>query len=43
MTKILLYMAVVVVMVYSSWPIVTMILEGYNVDLGAIFAGKAIG
>jgi len=41
-TRVLLYAVVGVVFVYSLWPILTMFLEGYNVDLGAVFAGKAI-
>lgn len=39
--RLLLYLAAAAACVYSFWPIVTMGLEGYNIDLGAIFSGKA--
>jgi multiple sugar transport system permease protein len=40
--RILLYTAAVVAAFYSFWPIMIMGLEGYNIDLGVIFAGRAI-
>jgi multiple sugar transport system permease protein len=42
LTKILLYAVAILVAFYSFWPIMTMMLEGYNIDLGVILAGKAI-
>jgi multiple sugar transport system permease protein len=38
----LLYVAVVLTTFYSFWPIMIMALEGYNIDLGPIFAGRAV-
>jgi multiple sugar transport system permease protein len=38
----LLYVFVTLTAFYSFWPIMIMALEGYNIDLGPIFAGKAI-
>lgn len=40
--KIVLYVVVILVAFYSFWPIMIMALEGYNIDLGPLFAGKAI-
>jgi multiple sugar transport system permease protein len=40
--KILLYVFAILAMFYSFWPIMIMGLEGYNIDLGPIFAGKAV-
>jgi len=37
-----LYLFAVLAAFYSFWPILVMALEGYNVDLGPIFAGKAV-
>jgi multiple sugar transport system permease protein len=38
----LMYLVVVATALYSFWPITIMTLEGYNIDLGPIFAGKAV-
>lgn len=40
--RILLYVVATLGAFYSFWPIMIMALEGYNIDLGAVFAGKAI-
>ncbi len=40
-SKTLLYVVAILAMFYSFWPIMIMVLEGYNIDLGIIFAGKA--
>jgi len=40
--RVLLYVATAVAVVYSFWPIMTMTLEGFNIDLAAFFAGKAV-
>src|SRR5271169_2558587 len=40
--RMLLYVAATLAAFYSFWPIMIMALEGYNIDLGAFFAGKAI-
>jgi multiple sugar transport system permease protein len=40
--KILLYVVAIFAGLYSFWPIMVMALEGYNVDLGVIFAGHAL-
>jgi multiple sugar transport system permease protein len=37
-----LYVAAILAAVYSFWPIMIMALEGYNIDLGPLFAGRAI-
>jgi multiple sugar transport system permease protein len=38
----LLYVVAILALFYSFWPVMIMALEGYNIDLGIIFAGKAI-
>jgi multiple sugar transport system permease protein len=40
--RILLYAVAIFAAFYSFWPVMVMGLEGYNVDLGVVFAGKAI-
>ncbi len=40
--RILLYVMATLAAFYSFWPIMVMALEGYNIDLGVIFAGRAI-
>jgi multiple sugar transport system permease protein len=40
--KYVLYGAAIFTAFYSFWPIMIMVLEGYNIDLGVIFAGKAL-
>lgn len=40
--RILLYLVATLAAFYSFWPIMVMALEGYNIDLGVIFAGRAI-
>jgi multiple sugar transport system permease protein len=40
--RILLYAVAILAAFYSFWPIMVMALEGYNIDLGVIFAGRAI-
>lgn len=40
--RILLYVLATLAAFYSFWPIMVMALEGYNIDLGVIFAGRAI-
>lgn len=40
--RILLYVVATLAAFYSFWPIMVMALEGYNIDLGVIFAGRAI-
>jgi multiple sugar transport system permease protein len=40
--RILLYAVAILAAFYSFWPVMVMALEGYNVDLGVIFAGKAL-
>ncbi|HXW36763.1 MAG TPA: carbohydrate ABC transporter permease [Nitrososphaerales archaeon] len=39
--RILLYVVAVLAALYSFWPIMTTALEGYNIDLAAIFSGRA--
>jgi multiple sugar transport system permease protein len=38
----ILYVVAIFTAFYSFWPIMIMGLEGYNIDLGVIFAGKAL-
>jgi len=40
--RLLLYAVAILAAFYSFWPIMIMGLEGYNIDLGPIFAGKAL-
>jgi len=40
--RILLYAVAILAAFYSFWPIMIMGLEGYNIDLGVIFAGRAL-
>ena len=40
--RILLYAVAILAAFYSFWPVMIMGLEGYNIDLGVIFAGRAI-
>jgi multiple sugar transport system permease protein len=40
--RILLYVVATIAAFYSFWPILVMALEGYNIDLGVIFAGRAL-
>jgi multiple sugar transport system permease protein len=40
--RILLYVVAILAAFYSFWPVMVMALEGYNIDLGVIFAGKAL-
>jgi multiple sugar transport system permease protein len=39
--RVMLYVFAILAAFYSFWPIMVMALEGYNIDLGIIFAGKA--
>lgn len=39
--RIILYFAAVMAAFYSFWPVLVMGLEGYNIDLGVVIAGKA--
>lgn len=39
--RLLLYVFAILAAFYSFWPIMVMALEGYNIDLGVIIAGKA--
>lgn len=40
--RILLYVVAILAAFYSFWPVLVMALEGYNIDLGVIFAGRAV-
>jgi multiple sugar transport system permease protein len=40
--KVALYAAAILAAMYSFWPIMIMALEGYNIDLGPLFAGRAV-
>jgi multiple sugar transport system permease protein len=40
--KFFLYLGAILFAFYSFWPIMVMVLEGFNIDLGPIFAGKAV-
>lgn len=40
--RILLYVVAILAAFYSFWPVMVMALEGYNIDLGVIFAGRAL-
>jgi multiple sugar transport system permease protein len=40
--KTILFAAAILAAFYSFWPIMIMALEGYNIDLGPIFAGRAV-
>lgn len=40
--KVLTYVLLVVAAFYSFWPIMTMALEGYGIDLSPLFSGRAV-
>ena len=40
--RLLIYVLLVVTAFYSIWPILTMALEGYGIDLSPLFSGKAV-
>ncbi len=40
--RLLVYILLIVAAFYSFWPIVTMALEGYGIDLSPLFSGKAV-
>lgn len=40
--KVLTYVLLIVAAFYSFWPILTMALEGYGIDLSPLFSGKAV-
>jgi multiple sugar transport system permease protein len=40
--KLLTYVLLIVAAFYSFWPILTMALEGYGIDLSPLFSGKAV-
>jgi len=40
--KVLTYTLLIVAAFYSFWPIMTMALEGYGIDLSPLFSGKAV-
>src|SRR5450759_5086501 len=40
--RVALYVVAILAAFYSAWPLLIMALEGYAIDLSAIFAGKAV-
>lgn len=42
LSRSLLYLAAIIAAFYSFWPVMVMAQEGYNIDIGVIFAGHAL-